>query len=304
MLSLGWASAHVHLAARAPSHLRHHVPPMMSEWNAARGGVGLNGMPRASATSRPTTRVDSASARDSETAGRVSPTNGRSAASVLVQGGSLKTFSYRSTPEQLQVILTSEGRPVEADIELYSGPGNTPTKMRVYVEDGRRTPFSAVLGTPRGLPNTVAIRNIGGMVYPFTAQVLAEDVDQPSAETMRSSSPVQGGALRTYPFDPSVESVELLLTTDGRPLNARVELLQGPNNNKQIFEVYTEDGCDRPFFCILQTPGAGTVVRVVNTGPMEFPISASLVPHSIGQGLPAGDDEPGWDQPVLGGMGW
>jgi hypothetical protein len=194
--------------------------------------------------------------------------------------------------EQVQVVLSTEGRPLDADIELWHGPDNTPVKMRVYVENGQLRPFSAVIETPRG-PNTVAIRNIGQIEFPIAANVIAEDVDMPSGDAVSSSMTIQGGALRTYPFDPSVDSVEVLIKTDGRPLNARIELLQGPNNNKQVIELYTEDGCDRPFFCILETPGSGNVVRIVNTSPVEFPMSTAVVPHSINQNMGSG--------PVLGG---
>jgi len=201
--------------------------------------------------------------------------------SILVQGGSLRTWSYRSpSVEQVQVVLSTEGRPLDADIELWHGPDNTPCKMRVYVENGQLRPFSAVVETPRG-PNTVAIRNIGQIEFPIAANVVADNVDAPSADALSSSMTIQGGALRTYPFDPSVDSVQCLLRTDGRPLNARIELLQGPNNNKQVIELYTEDGCDRPFFCLLETPGSGNVVRIVNTAPVEFPMTASVVPHAI-----------------------
>ena len=186
---------------------------------------------------------------------------------------------------------------LDADVELWHGPDNTPCKMRVYVENGQLRPFSAVVETPRG-PNTVAIRNIGQIEFPIAANVVADVVDMPSADCVQSSTTIQGGALRTYPFDPSVDSVQVLLKTDGRPLNARIELLQGPNNNKQVIELYTEDGCDRPFFCVLETPGAGNVVRVVNTAPVEFPMTASVVPHSINDSMGGGDV-------VIGGdAGW
>ena len=207
---------------------------------------------------------------------------------ILVQGGSLRTWSYRSpSVEQVQVMLSTEGRPLDADIELWHGPDNTPVKMRVYVEDGQLRPFSAVIETPRG-PNTVAIRNIGQLEFPFAADVYANDVENPSVECTAASATIQGGALRTYPFDTLVDSVQVLLKTDGRPLNARIELLQGPNNNKQVVELYTEDGCDRPVFCILETPGSGNVVRVVNTAPVEFPMTAGVVPHTINEEMSSG----------------
>ena len=202
---------------------------------------------------------------------------------VLIQGGSLRTWSYRSPGiEQVQVILSTEGRPLDADVEVWHGPDNTPCKMRVYVENGQLRPFSAVIETPRG-PNTVAVRNIGQVEFPIAANCITEweGIDKPTVECLEASATIQGGALRTYPFDPLVDSVQVLLRTDGRPLNARIELLQGPNNNKQVVEVYTEDGCDRPFFCILRTPWAGNVVRVVNTAPVEFPLTASVVPDMI-----------------------
>jgi len=206
---------------------------------------------------------------------------------VTVQGGSLKTWAFSSpSVERVMCVLKTEGRPLDADVELWAGPDNTPHKIRVYIENGATRPFSCVMETPRG-PNTIAVRNIGQLEFPLFSQIEAVSANGPlggeiSAEPLSAPIVIQGGALRTFPFDPSVESVQVLLKTDGRPLNARIELLQGPNNNKQVIELYTEDGLDRPFYAILESPGSGNVIRIVNTATVEFPMTASVGAFKLG----------------------
>ena len=39
---------------------------------------------------------------------------------------------------------------------------------------------------------------------------------------------------------------------------------------------------------MLETPGSGNVVRIVNTAPVEFPMTAAVVPHSINQDMAGG----------------
>jgi hypothetical protein len=52
---------------------------------------------------------------------------------------------------------------------------------------------------------------------------------------------------------------------------------------------------ERPFFAIIETPGTGNVVRVVNTAPVEFPLSACVMPYMMDASADDEFGESGWD---------
>ena len=45
----------------------------------------------------------------------------------------------------------------------------------------------------------------------------------------------------------------------------------------QVVDLYSEDGLERPFFCTIETPFSGNVIKITNTGPREFPLTSSIV---------------------------
>merc|ERR1712123_315189 len=58
-----------------------------------------------------------------------------------VEGNTRKTWSFNNlAKDRVQVALTSEGRPVNADIQLWLGPDWTPFSLKAYSEDGKLRP--------------------------------------------------------------------------------------------------------------------------------------------------------------------
>jgi hypothetical protein len=232
---------------------------------------------------------------------------------TVIQGDSLRTWSFTTNQIQsVQVSLFTEGRPLSANVDVWTGPDSTPQRMSVYLEDGSIRPFNAVVfvpGSVGGQKHAVAVKNTGEMAFPIKAAVEVGSIfaspefsmDEVAKQLFAShqGKTIQGGSVKTIPFSPSVASIQLLLTSDGRPLDARIEMLQGPDNVKQVMEIHAEDGSTRPFFAIIETPGYGNVVRIKNVGPMEFPIECRVEPYTIDDDGSLGflddfDDEPGF----------
>ena len=195
--------------------------------------------------------------------------------SKIINGHSLQTWSYKNV-NKLKVVLSSEGRPYHAEIKQWEGPNNTPFKLRVFSENGYERSFLAIIET-LNKQNTICVNNIQGIPFPFLASIITNNIDEPNFECLNNQKLIQGNSLKTFQLNSTFNRVQVLITTDGRPLNCVIEILQGPNSNKQIIEIYSEDGYYRPFFGILETPGYDNIINVINTAPIEFPLFVSIV---------------------------
>jgi hypothetical protein len=208
---------------------------------------------------------------------------------ITIQGGKvLRTWSLPFATEFAQVLIKTDDRSLHCDLQLWEGPDNIPQKMNVYVGYGRKRPIRALISTPES-NSAIALRNIGPLEYPVAAG-LGVDTDGSAGlgglvDTMRAHEDtriIQGGSVQNFPIPYSVSSMAINLGSDGRPVNAKVELLQGPNSVKLSIEHYSEDGALRPLFLVIQTPGADNVIRVMNTAPSEFPLNAAVEPFRFG----------------------
>ena len=197
--------------------------------------------------------------------------------------------------DQMHVELGSDGRPVDAEFELWQGPGNTPVKSRVYGDDGYARPVYASVGTGGRAwgTNTASIRNRGPLEFPINANMhpgspygmsAYQGVVQPTAGRgfpggAHQTQRIQGGSLRTFTIGPSIGSVQVHLRSEGLPITAKIEILQGPNSGRQGIDLYSDDGRHKPVSYLLELPGHGSTISITNEGPMEYPLTAEVVPY-------------------------
>ena len=202
-----------------------------------------------------------------------------------VEGKTRKTWKFNDySQDRVHVALASEGRPMNADIQLWLGPDWTPFTLKAYSEDGKARPIQTVVGT-RNKAATIEVRNVGEYEFPFSA---ASNYAQGAMATIPVDIPattdgtqVDGGALRSFPIDPMTEQLEVVLKTDGRQLNARIELLNAPNNPKQTYEVFTNNGELNSLCLGFNTPDPGSTIREWHSVSTAYTLNAPCIALSV-----------------------
>ena len=210
--------------------------------------------------------------------------DGRSSPSQQqVQGNSRSTYSAYGGSQMVD--LTTNGRDMYADVEMWVGPSNTPQKLSIYSQDGYTHGIRSVHSSAER--TTLSVRNQGQLELPINAAVTQVPQQQPthahsSFRRTQDAVLLQGeGSVKTFAIPPDVQSIMLTLQTEGRPLYSKLEVLEGPNNVKVGADLYN-DGMHGPSQLIIDTPGYSKSLRIKNTGPMAYPFHATVEPHSFG----------------------
>lgn len=197
-----------------------------------------------------------------------------------IEGNTRKTWSFNDIKkDRVQVVLESEGRPVNADIQLWIGPDWTPFSLKTYSEDGKLRPIRTLVGT-RNKAAMIEVQNQGEKVFPVlaAANYASEDMTKLPAEIPATTEGVriQGNALHSWPIPEGSKQIEVVLHTDGKQLNAKIELLNAPNNPKQVYEVFTNNGDLNRLVVCFDVPDPVATIRIKNIAKLEFPCYAYI----------------------------
>lgn len=198
-----------------------------------------------------------------------------------IEGGAQKTFESDFYGDDMLVFLESDGRPINAEIDLKEGPNNTVQRVKLYCMDGLRNSFQGIFSGG----GSVNVRNTGTLECPAYANVEALGgggrEEYKGMFTREGAIEIQGGSsLKTWSIDHYADEAIIELESDGGPMNAVVEVWQGPGEVMQIAEIESQDGFSRPFKMKVDCSDGrfygSTTVAVRNVGQLEFPIIAKV----------------------------
>lgn len=199
-----------------------------------------------------------------------------------MQGGNtVLTYQLPAYAERVQYVIKSNGRPVDATVGLWLGPQRQTHTMECNLQDGSNTPFQGTLKFKLG-PPVLKITTGASLAFPISIAVsvpsaerskelgaITDKVWASSQKTIVQGGSVDakgGGAVRIFPVAFDVESVQVLFwskDTGKKSLKATIEVLNGPNTTKQVYNLQCGGG-SQPYHCVIQTPGQGSQLRIIN----------------------------------------
>jgi len=215
-----------------------------------------------------------------------------------IEGGkTVRTYPIPPWAERAQYVIKTNGRPLRAKVELWLGPIRRTHFMNLNLQDGSITPFRATLKFRKG-PPLLKISTSSSLELPILACVAVpsperaaelaaytEKIWNTSPKTLIQGGRVEGGggAIRTFPIDTDVDAVQVLFwskDTGKKSFKVNIEILQGPNNTKQVYDLQCGGG-SQPYHAVFETPGPGWIIRMTNKKFVEDGlVQAVVVPYN------------------------
>jgi len=217
----------------------------------------------------------------------------------LIQGGkTVKTYPLAPGVERIQLLFQTNGRPLKCKVGLWLGPLRQTHNCEMNIEDGSEFPFRYILKF-KNVGQVLRIETSKMHELPVLAGVLipsperqeelkknTEAVWKSAEKTLIQGGSVEGGkgAVRTWVIPENVESVQFLSwakDTGMKSFKMKIELLHGPNNVKQEFDLQCGGG-SQPYHCVFETPGPDWQIRIYNKKFLEDGLfQCAVVPYKV-----------------------
>jgi hypothetical protein len=251
----------------------------------------------------PATQTEGAAGRVNNVSEAASPASDKMMMTPTFQmeriegGGRVQTYNMPNWADRCQMIFSTTGRPLKANVELMLGPTRTTHQLKLDIEDGRLTPYQATLKFKK---NQQVLRITSreseypilfGLLVP--PPELAEELEANTEKVWASTDQkarIQGGSVggaggaREYwTIPPNVKSVQVLVWTKDvgkKSLKVTINVFQGADNVKQKIFLQCGGG-SQPYHAVVQTP-AGGVIGVTNEKFMEDGLmEIAFVPYEM-----------------------